>query len=271
MARSRPSLTDAQRQQFAALILLDRVVTQPSAFHAALLENRDDALLEPAFRFLLHEDLVAIGEDDRYHPSRRGEGAYRDLLRRQQSYLAHFEIFARVDLGAGGFADPESPYDDPRFSDLRVAVALYKGIDPFRMVFQAMLADEAFFRERDWKFDLALGSALFRELEEVVGSQLALEDLAYETEEGERITGEAVLEDVILQGARKNREHLERERARHGWQPSLPQLADGPAPGGGNGGASVGTLETEYDPFHALAFYEASAQYVEPVWLKDFW
>ena len=218
MSRSRPSLSDTQRQQFAALILLDRVVTQPGAYHAALLDSADDALLEATFRFLMNEDLVSIGDDDRYRAAPRGLRAYRDLLHRQQSYLAHFEIFARVDLGAGEFADPNSPYDDPRFNYLRVAVAEYKGIDPFRMVFQALLADEAFFRERDWKFDLALGSALFRELEEIAASQLSLADLAYETEEGERVTGEAVLEDLILRAAHANREHLERERARLGCE-----------------------------------------------------
>jgi hypothetical protein len=268
---ARLPLSDAQRQVFAALILLDRVATQPGAFHAALMEARDDAFLEPTFRFLQQEDLVEVGDDDHYRPTERGRRAYAGLLRRRQSYLAHFEIFARVDLAAGTFAEPDDPYDNPRWSDLRVAVAEYKGIDPYRIVFLAMLSDEAFFRERDWKFDLALGSSLFRELEEIIASQITIAELGYRTENDEEIFGDSVLEDVILQGARRNREHLERERA---LQPGFLPEPDREVPAAGANGGSADKREEadeSYDPFRALAFYESSALYVEPLWLADFW
>jgi hypothetical protein len=268
MPGSRPGLTDAQRQQFAALILLDRLVTLPGAFHAALLDEKDDVFLAQTFAFLQQEDLAEVGEDDHYRLTERGRRAYQGLIERRQSYLAHFEIFARVDLAEGAFAEPDDPYDAPRWSDLRVAVAEYKGIDPYRIVFLALLADEAFFESRDWKFDLALGSSFFRELEQIVATQITLAELAYETEEGERVSGEAVLEDVILQGARANRARWERERERQ--QSLLPESedADGEDAPSANGGAR---RTAPYDPFQALAFYEHSAQYAEPIWYAEFW
>ena len=274
---SRPPLDDAQRQVFAALILLDRVVALPAAFHAALMEDRDDVFLEPVFRILQREDLVEVGEDDRFRATEKGLRAYAGLLERRQSYLAHFEIFARVNLAEGSFAEPDEPYEDPRFSDLRVAVAEYKGIDPYRVVFLAMLSDEAFFRERDWKFDLALGSTFFREMEEIVSSQITMGGLGYDTEEGERISGEDVLEDVILQGARWNRKFWARERERGGQQSLLAGLPDAepepPAPGGdgGDGGKTPAPAGQPYDPLRTMAFYESSATYAEPIWFADFW
>jgi hypothetical protein len=260
MASARQPLTDAQRQQFAALILLDRLVALPGAFHAGLMDEKDDVFLEQTFAFLQQEDLAEVGEDDRFRLTERGRRAYRGMIARRQSYLAHFEIFGRVDLAEGTFADPADAHDHPRWSDLRVAVAEYKGIDPYRIVFLALLADEAFFESRDWKFDLALGSSFFRELEEIVDTQITADELAYETEDGEQISGDAVLEDVILQGAGHNRAHWEHERGIQ--QNLLPEPESGgedeaPAPA--------------YDPFGQMAFYEQSAQYVEPIWLHDLW
>jgi len=258
-------MTDARRQQFAALILLDRLVTLPGAFHAGLMDEKDDVFLEQTFAFLQREDLAEVGDDDRFRATERGRRAYQGMIERRQSYLAHFEVFARVDLAEGAFAEPDDLYDNPRWCDLRVAVAEYKGIDPYRIVFLALLADEAFFESRDWKFDLALGSSFFRELEEIVDTQITLDELAYETESGERISGEAVLEDVILQGARRNREQWEQER--NVQQTFLPERKEDVEAAGANDGSTP----SPYDPFQALAFYEQSAQFVEPIWLHDFW
>lgn len=269
MASHRPSLSDAQRRQFSSLIVLDRLVSLPGAFHAGLLDEKDDVFLEQTFTVLQQEDLAEVGEDDRYRPTERGRRAYQGMIDRRQSYLAHFEIFARVDLAEGTFAQPDDPYDSPRWSDLRVAVAEYKGIDPYRIVFLALLSDEAFFQSRDWKFDLALGSSFFRELEEIVATQISAGELAYETEQGEQVSSDAVLEDVILQGARQNRARWERERQmQSNLLAGLPEPEEEGAPAGSNGG---GERPAPYDPFKAMAFYEQSAQYVEPIWLHEFW
>jgi hypothetical protein len=281
-APTRPPLSEAVCRRFAALALVDRLASEPGAFHAALLEG-DDAFLEPVFDQLLREDLAAIGEDDHYRLTALGRRAYQRLLHLQQSCLAHFDIFAGVDLGAGAFAEPERDYlDDPRWTDLRVAVAEYKGMDPYRLVFLSLLAGGQFFASSGWKFDLALGSSFFRELEEVVLSQVRLEELAYVDEDGTAVAAQDVLEDVILRGAAINQQRLAELRRRA----ADPDAWDGPGAGSapdGDEDAAPGTDAAAawqtgfdpgavpYDPLGPAAAYAGSARFVEPLWLEGDW
>jgi len=269
----RPALSDATCRQFAALALLDRLAATPGAYHVALLEG-DDAFLEPAFDHLLGEDLVAIGDDDRYRMTPLGRRAYQRLLHQQQSYLAHFDIYAAVDLGEGRFGEPGQDYmDDPRWSDLRVAVAECKAVDPYRMVFLSMLAGGEFFEGSGWQFDLALGSSFFQELQSIVHSQISLEELGYQDEDAVVVSGAEVLEDVIRQGAAINQQRLAEERRR---QESLPLEDDDPpvgdaAPGGAEGESGVEAMLVPYAPWAPAAAYASSAGFVEPLWLEPYW
>ena len=266
--KTRPPLSEEQCQSFAGLILLHRVVTEPKAYHAGLLDSRDDELLNPVFKFLLAEGLADIGEDDYYVATERGRQAYQNLLHQQQSYLTHFDIFARTDLGEGTFADPETDLlEDSRWTDLRVAVADYKGIDPYRMVFLAMLAEGRFFENPDWKFDLALGSSFFQEVEEIVASQITMEELGYQAEDGSRASGETVIEDVILQGSRLNKERLEQRRQNE--QRSL--FEEGEEPENGEGEVGQEWAYVPYDPYMSMGAYVGSAMFVEALWLSAFW
>lgn len=273
----RPALSEATCRRFAALAVLDRLAVEPAAYHAALLEG-DNAFLEPVFDQLLGEDLVAVGEDDRFRMTPLGRRAYQRLLHQQQSYLAHFDIYAAVDLAEGAFGDPETDYlDDSRWADLRVAVAEYKGIDPYRLVFLSMLAGGQFFENPGWKFDLVLGSSFFRELEEVVRSQISVEELAYEAEDGTAIAGEDVLVDVIVRGAALNQQGLDEERERlEALPPEDAREEDLPAAGANPEGESLPTAGLEaalvpYDPWGPAAAYASSAKFVERLWLEPHW
>lgn len=264
-----PELDEERQRAFAGLILLDRVVTQQNAYHAALLEG-DDELLDTMFKYLMGEGLVEIGEDDYYQPTEKGREAYQNLLHQQQSYLVHFDIFARVDLAEGGFADLDQDFlEDDRWSDLRVAVAGYKGMDPFRVVFLAMLAEGQFFENPDWKFDMALGSSFFAELQEIVASQITIEELGYVAEDGARVAGEVVIEDVILQGSAVNKERMERERARQ--QSLLEEEERQERSDNGEDGGDVEWVMMPYDPWGSMAGYAGSAMFVEALWISALW
>lgn len=263
-------LDENRRQSFAGLILMDRVISQDNAYHAALLEGEDE-LLDGVFKYLLGEDLVEIGAEDYYEATEKGKQAYQNMMHQQQSYLVHFDIFGRVDLADGSFADLDEDFlEDSRWNDLRVAVALYKGIDPYRMVFLAMLAEGQFFENPDWKFDLALGSSFFAELEEIVGSQTTMDDLAYVAEDGAAVSGASVIEDVILQGSGVNKQRMEREQER-ARQESLLEEEERRAGDDDDDEGDVQWVMMPYDPWGSMAMYAGSAMFVEALWLSAMW
>lgn len=271
----RKALTQDQKIKMAATILMDRLANDPKAFHASLIKDPNDHLLEPLFKHLTQQDLVKVGDDDFYALTPKGQEAYKKLVAQRQSYLAHFEIFSMVDLGEGVFADEDDvEYNlslDDRWSDLRVAVAEHKGIDPYQMVFLAMLADEAFFASPDWKANLGVDSDFFKELEEIVHTQITVEELGYTTEEGEEISGKAVIEDVILQGAHINRERYDRWKARQTEEERRQEEQARAGNGGGGGGDEVVVYYDYYDPYPAYGLYLGSALAVEAIWLAAIW
>lgn len=274
---SRLPLTDATSRRFGALVALEWLVQVPEGIHAARLEG-EDAFLEPVFAFMRSEALVTLDADDRCRPTPLGRQACQRSLHQQQSYLAHFDVFAGVDLAAGTFADPEADdLSEPRWADLRVAVAEYKGVDPYRLVFMSMLAGGAFFGRPGWQFDILPGSSFFRELETLVRSQLGVHDLDYEDEDGTAVAGQDVLEDVILQGARLTQAWLADERHR---QANLLDALEALDAGEDNDGVPDPDAEPDaaftvalvpYDPWGAAAAYAGSASYVEPLWLGPYW
>ena len=105
-----------------------------------------------------------------------------------------------MDLEEGTFGDADTDLlEGEKWSDLRVAVAEYKGIDPYRVVFLAMLSAETFYENPDWKFDLSMGT-LFKDMEQIVEEQLHIDDLGYCDSEG-TFSGEEVIQDIIQQGS----------------------------------------------------------------------
>lgn len=258
---------DEMKQQFAGLILLDRIISQSNYIHASFME-KDDDLLEPILDVLTNRELVEINENNYYAATEKGQKLYQTLLDQQLSYATHFDIYSHVDLEEGSFADKEQDLlDDARWEDLRVAVAEFKGIDPYRMVFLAMLSDESFFDSSDWRFRLAMGN-LFEELEEVVQTQVGEDDLAYEDEEG-LVSGHEVLEDVICQGAEMNQQRFQAQKEEHERR-QQENAEGGPVTiieeGGHYGGYGYG-----YDPMMTLGAYAASAMFIETMWHAPYW
>ena len=210
MNTERKSLTDSQRQEFSILLLLHRIASSQDKIHFSFLDQNHKTI-ESNLKALEQQDLVQLDVEQYYQLSEKGQQSYDRLVQQQVSYQAHFEIYAFVDLGAGVFADPETDLlEDECWADLRVAVAEHKGIDPYRVVFLAMLSDESFFASQDWYFDLAMGT-LFDELESTAKEQIHIDELSYEDEDGNEVMGEEVIADVIEQGSQLAQERRERQ------------------------------------------------------------
>ena len=174
------------------------------------LAETDDEGLESLLNFMESRGTLTVEEDNYYKATDKGHEVYQDLVKQLEAYVTHFEVYAYVDLEQGIFGDPETDLlEGDKWSDLRVAVAEQKGIDPYRVVFLAMLSAGEFYENPDWKFDLSMGT-LFQEMKQIVLEQLHMDDLGYSDNEG-KISGEDVIRDIIEQGSelvakRKNRE-----------------------------------------------------------------
>lgn len=260
MAVARKKLSSEQKQQFAALLVLDRITSTDVRIHSSFMEKGEQHL-EPPLDFLEDKGMVERDEEYYYRPTEKGKTLYQKLIQQRLSYVIHFDIYAHVDLGEGCFADKAQDFlGGDQWEDLRVAVAEFKGIDPYQMVFLAMMSDESFFETHDWKFDLAMGT-LFEEMAEIVLSQIHEDELGYEDEEG-LVLGKEVLEDVIQQGAELNQERYEaqiqqeKEARLYGEDEDFPE----------NPYAHAG-----YDPRRTLGAYAGSALFVESIWHTPYW
>jgi len=266
MTTPQEKLSTEKKQQFAGLLLLDQIISEKEKLHSAFME-KNDQLLEEYFNILERRGLLEVGEDHYFKITEQGQKIYQQLLDQQVSYDTHFDVYSHVDMEKGIFADKTTDFlEDERWEDLRVAVAQFKGIDPYRMVFLGMLSSETFFENLDWKFDLAAGT-LFEEMEAIVEEQIIEEDLSYEDEDG-FVSGHAVLEDVIQQGSQINQERYQKEEES---ERALAQRTDEEAPG-----ETVTIIEEHpdgygYDPMLTLGAYAGSVLFIETIWRDPYW
>jgi hypothetical protein len=209
------TVTDTQKLQFAGIYLLEYMASNDATF--PLLLNRDEQDLEPILEWLLVRKHVEIIKNERYQVTDWGRQALGKFAKRYSEYLRNFDVYAAVDLGAGEFAfaryydfATDGEWKDylrsDRWEDLRVAVAEFKGMDPVESVFMSFLNEKRFGKnERGWQFDLLLGT-VWDQILEICNNALTADDLGYED-----VPGEAVLEDVIRQGAHLLIELFEQE------------------------------------------------------------
>ena len=179
------------------------------------LAETDDEGLESLLNFMESLGTLTVEEDNYFKATDKGHDVYQDLVKQLEAYVTHFEIYAYVDLEKGIFGDPETDLlEGDKWSDLRVAVAEHKGIDPYRVVFLAMLSAETFFENPDWKFDLSMGT-LFQDMQQLVLEQLHVNDLGYSDSEG-KVSGEEVISDIIEQGSELVTKRTSREQENKG-------------------------------------------------------
>ncbi|MDJ0841677.1 MAG: hypothetical protein QNK37_34540 [Acidobacteriota bacterium] len=200
-------------KDFGTIYLLERMVNGPRSF-SVLLEG-SDTHLEELLTSLMSKELVDIDARNRYVPTQKGRRAVTNFMDRYIDFLKNFDCYCAVDLEEGEFAfeeffeiEDESEWveylEQDRWEDLRVAVAEFKSLDPLEIVFMGFINEERVQDKNDgWQFDLVLGS-LWDDIVKICNSALQAEDLAYEDEEGSRVSGEDVLKDVLKEGADLN-------------------------------------------------------------------
>lgn len=209
-----------QRELFAGIYLLDHMIGKPTSIPIFLEGNDQD--LEPVLEWLLTHGYVEILNEEAYAPSRKGRELHEKFGHRYRDYLTNYDLYSAIDLGAGEFAfaryhdiEDEDEWDayveDPRWEDLRIAVAAAKGLDPIEIVFMSFLNEERFGRdETGWQFDLLLGS-VWDDILKICNTAICVEDLGWSDDQGE-VPGDTVLRDIISQGTNLVEElHLREE------------------------------------------------------------
>ena len=218
------TISEEQRKEYAAGFLLDLMLNGGRRYSVVLEGANGD--LESLLVFMMAKGYVDLDKENYYVSTQKGSEKLENLKQRYDEYLAHFDLFCAVDLEQGEFAfekifelDDEqwdSFINQERFVDLRIAVAWFKKINPTDFVFLSFLKEGRFDTEhRNWQFDL-LSGLIWEQVEEIIATAIQVEDLSYQTQTGETIYGEAVIEDIIRQGAKLSEKlYVEEEHLRH--------------------------------------------------------
>ncbi|MCP4752464.1 MAG: hypothetical protein GY866_16360 [Proteobacteria bacterium] len=253
------TISEDQRKEYASGILLDLLVNRGHRY-SVVLEGADKDL-ESLFVYMMSKDYLNLDKKNYYTPTTQGIEKLDNLKKRYEEYLAHFDLFCAVDLEKGVFAfekifelddqEWDQYINQERFVDLRIAVAWFKKINPADFVFLSFLKEGQFDVDKsNWQFDL-LSGLIWEQIEEIIDTAIQIEELGYVTEEDEEISGMAVLEDVLKQGARLSEQlQAEEEHLRHesGEYPNDYYNDDHDSYG-------VTSYESYYDPF-----------YISPIW-----
>jgi hypothetical protein len=201
------SLSVRDRVKYMCIVLLQEIINFQTYFPTKLMGN--DTYLGPYL-----DQMVANGTLTRqageYIPTELGRTELANFYAKYYEYLKMFDIFCAVDLEAGEFAfsrkNDESFSDvdwfayleQERFSDVRVAVADFKGLDPNEIIFMSFLTEGRFETVDmdgnavpNWQYELTNeDNSIWNEIEDISNSSI---DVDYLRENG-------VLEDVIKQG-----------------------------------------------------------------------
>lgn len=190
-----------ERLAFVSLVLLNRIINFQHYFNVNDKEG-DDFYLNTYLDHMHNKGMLEV-QDNKYIPTDKGREELVKLYDKYDEYLKVFDIFCAVDLEKGEFAF-SSMYDesmddeqwdaflaDERFSDVRVAVCDFKGINPIEIVFLSFLREERFdFNQKGWQFNLT-SAGIWGEIENICNTAISVD---YLNEDG-------VLEDVIRQGS----------------------------------------------------------------------
>ena len=240
-------ITDDNKKTFKAIILLDEMINGSHQFKTV--DNGDDSVLEPLFIQLLSKGYVQTSGPN-YQVTAKGQDVYSTFMKRYTEYLKVYDIFSYVDLEKGEFAfaryfDFESDdawadfTNDERFDDLRIAVAMFKKIDPAEIVFMSFINENRFdTTAAGWQMDLVSDNS-WKEIEEICKTAIKPEEV-----------GEDAMLDMIGQGSELMIKLLQEE---------IEQEKNNNNNSGGDTIVEEETVEY-YQPYY-------DPYYVSPIWL----
>ena len=193
-------ILEKDKFKYISLILLNEIINFQHYFPVKI--TGDDTFLGQYLESMKTNGMLEI-KDKKYIPTTKGREELVKLFAKYNEYLKIFDIYCAVDLEKGEFAfssmnDDKLSDDDawyrflkePRFSDVRIAVAEFKNIDAMEIVFMSFLNENKFdCTAPQWQYNLT-GDSVWNEMVEICNTAVSSD---YLKENG-------VLEDVIKKG-----------------------------------------------------------------------
>lgn len=208
------------KQYLSSMFLLDKILGDASVeFDIAMLDDDPYQDYAPILETMVIQSYLDMDtKNNKFFVTEQGKALHKHFINIFKEYVEFYYIFAFVDLEKGEFAFAESNnmnddewekyIDNPRWEDLRLTMLRYdlladnKSEEEIRktsleMVFCARLDEGAFEKNSDtFAFDVYSGEFLNDSIK-VVDNHLKHEKLSYTNEEGEFISCEDVMEDMI--------------------------------------------------------------------------
>jgi len=251
-------MTPNDKKTFQSILLLDYVQRN----NVKTILNGDDKFIEPLLIELMSKGYVRTSGMS-YEITDAGKTVFDNFNKRYQEYLKIYDVFALVDLDKAEFAfskyfdfNTDQEWDsfkqNPRFEDLRIAVALFKKLNPAEIVFMSFINEGRLdTSSTGWQLDL-LSDRTWREIDEICNTALKPEQL-----------GEDAMADMIEQGSKivvallQEEEKRNQEQAKNSVSTSDTQTEV----------IEETVIEEGYygNPYYYESYYDPF--YVSPFWL----
>jgi hypothetical protein len=193
------TLLEKDRVKYISLIVLNEIIQYQHYFPVNL--TGEDVFLQPFLEGMVSRGFLRI-ERNQYVPTDLGREELVTLYNKYYEFLKFFDVFCAVDLGQGEFAFSSINNDwsddqwfdflnQERFSDVRVAVADFKGINPIEIVFMSFLNENRFdCTAPRWQYHLT-GHDVWNDIVEICNSAVSLDYLK----------SEGVIENIVVEGS----------------------------------------------------------------------
>ncbi len=280
--KSKYTPTDEKVREYQGLLALNHMINAPATFNVLLDEDAADKWLEDTLIWLHSKKFATISGDNRYVPTDNGRQVLQRFMTKYGEFLQLYDIFSMVDLEVGEFAfamyfDLE-PADwdkfklQERWEDLRIAVAEFKKLDPFEIVFMSFLSEDRFQADAGWPIDLSSGN-IWSEIIRICDTAIKMDDLGYTDEDEEEISGESVLKDIIVQGSQLNIDLIKQEEE---LEDEEDEETGDEETGDDEGVVVTETtyyVETVEEPVFGIDYYDPyfDPYYVSPIWLDPWY
>ena len=250
-------ISPTDKKTFQAILLLN-VIKYGSI---PIMLGPDDSIIEPLLVELMSKGYISTTGLN-YKLTTSGEEVFANFMKRYSEYLKLYDVFAFVDLDSAEFAftkywtfntDAEwtAFKSDPRFEDVRIAVALFKKLNPAEIVFMSFINENRFdTSSTGWQFDV-MTDKIWEEIEAICQS-------AYKPEQ----FGTSAMEDMIKQGAEIVINLLKEEESR------ARIAADGRAQYQASQQQEVLETVVEETVIVESVYYEP---YYDPFYISPFW